>query len=72
MKNAPKNSNLIILFVLNLMCSATMFAANPTPPPPTPPPPPGLPIDNGIVVLIGVAILYGWYITKNRFKSATK
>ena len=29
------------------------------PPPAPPPPPPGLPIDNGILILFIVAILYG-------------
>ena len=31
----------------------------PTPPPPMPPPPPGLPIDNGIIILFVLALVYG-------------
>ncbi|WP_296311383.1 hypothetical protein [Winogradskyella sp. UBA3174] len=31
------------------------------PPPPPPPPPPGMPIDNGILILIGVGLIYGIY-----------
>ena len=31
------------------------------PPPPMPPPPPGLPIDDGIIALFIVALLYGVY-----------
>ncbi|MDC0006515.1 hypothetical protein OAE03_00750 [Winogradskyella sp.] len=31
------------------------------PPPPPPPPPPGLPIDNGILILALVGLIYGMY-----------
>lgn len=33
----------------------------PTPPPPGPPPPPGLPIDDGIIPLFVIALIYGVY-----------
>lgn len=40
---------------------------NPRPPEPqtlgTPPPPPGFPIDNGVMVLFAVALIYGIYKT---------
>jgi hypothetical protein len=45
------------------------------PPPPrrrglTPPPPPGLPIDENIFLLVGIAILFGIYIiNKNNLKT---
>ncbi len=32
-----------------------------TPPPPMPPPPPGLPIDNGVMALFIIAMVYGIY-----------
>lgn len=36
------------------------ITAQVTPPPPVPPPP-GLPIDDGVVVLCGIALLFGFY-----------
>jgi hypothetical protein len=50
-----------ILLALILLPLAGCFAAPGEPPPPTPPPPPGLPIDNGILVLLIVSVLYGLY-----------
>ncbi|MDX6746379.1 hypothetical protein SHK09_06220 [Polaribacter sp. PL03] len=32
------------------------------PPPAPPPPPPGLSIDNGVYVLLAIAILYGIFV----------
>ena len=43
------------------------FAA-PHPPPPTgkkPPPPPGLPIDENILIIVMIAVLFGIYIIYN-------
>lgn len=48
-------------YILGFLCP-TVFAA-PGPPPPGVPPPPGLPIDNGLEVLLVVAILFGLYKT---------
>lgn len=52
-----KKTYVSILFVLiSFVCSAQM------PPPPQPPPGPvGLPIDNGIVVLLITGVLFGIY-----------
>ena len=41
------------------------------PPPPQPPPPPGFPIDNGIVVLFVLAIVYGLYKAYKLSKTKT-
>jgi len=46
-----------ILFVLISFVCVAQGGHNP--PPPTPPPPPGLPIDGGVLVVIGLALLYG-------------
>jgi hypothetical protein len=62
MKMAPKIPNLSVLLVL--IASNAAFA-NKTPPPPTPPP--GTPIDNGILILLGMGIVYAFYLTKNTF-----
>lgn len=50
------NKNKIYLFAFILLVSSNTFAQGPPPPPP----PPGLPIDNGIYILIGTALLYGF------------
>jgi hypothetical protein len=42
------------------------------PPPAPPPPPPGLPIDNGILILFIVALLYGSFIIINNIKRKTQ
>jgi hypothetical protein len=45
-----------ILFVLiSFVCAAQVSG----PPPPSPPPPPGLPIDGGILALLGLGLVYG-------------
>jgi len=48
-----------------LLCSIgyVCVAQGSNPPPPMPPPPPGLPIDNGLIILFIVALIYG--IVKN-------
>lgn len=46
-----------ILFVLiSFVCLAQ--GGNP-PPPPSPPPPPGLPIDGGLLTILGLGVIYG-------------
>ena len=46
-----------ILFVLISFVSVAQGSGNP--PPPTPPPPVGLPIDGGILAVLGLGLLYG-------------
>ncbi|MCK0123267.1 hypothetical protein MWU76_02530 [Gelidibacter sp. F2691] len=55
----------------NIACTAVLFMeiagvfGQQKPPPPTPQtlatPPPGLPIDNGLIILFAIAIIYGVY-----------
>ncbi len=55
-----------ILLMLSIISISTAYAAggNP-PPPPTGPPPPGFPIDNGILILLFLALTLGFtYIKK--------
>lgn len=56
----------LIIFVLGMM---NAFAVNPVPPSPVgrrrPPPPPGLPIDENILTMMLVALLFGIYIIYN-------
>ncbi len=55
-----KNKTLLIL-VLFFVVSIKGMAQFVTPPPPQPPPPPGLPVDNGVVVLLVLGVIYGVY-----------
>jgi len=60
-------ANKFFMTTLFLLGSFVLFAG-PTPPPPNfkkPPPPPGLPIDENILILIIIAILFGIYIIYN-------
>ena len=59
MNTAPQKFSLLLLFFLSMV--TTVSAAPGDPPPPTPPPPPGLPIDNGLIFLIVIGLLYGLY-----------
>ena len=69
MNIAPKN---LILSLLVSLATFFAYAAPPVgPPPPTPPPPPGLPIDNGVLLLVFVAMIYGFY-TLRKFKLQSK
>lgn len=54
-----------ILVLILILAQFTAFAADP--PPPTPPPPPGLPISDGLVVLLITALIFGIY-TINKIK----
>ena len=60
-------ANKFFIIMIYLLGVSNAFAA-PHPPPPTgkkPPPPPGLPIDENILVLLFVAVLFGMYIIYN-------
>lgn len=59
MNTAPQKFSLLLLFFLSMV--TTISAAPGDPPPPTPPPPPGVPIDNGLIYLIAIGLLYGLY-----------
>ena len=55
------NKNLLVISEFLLSFIPT-FADEPAPPPPTlPPPPPGLPIDNSVIILILISVIYGLY-----------
>ncbi|MBY0487922.1 MAG: hypothetical protein K2P85_12160 [Flavobacteriaceae bacterium] len=66
MKIVPNKK--IVVFA-GLLCSNFIFAA-PTPPEPIPPTPPGLPLDSGLLVLIFVSIIYGFYKIYNLKKAS--
>lgn len=70
MKNAPVNSYKFILIVLSLLSSTFGFSSNTPPPPPTPFPP-GLPINQGelflVVMAIGIAL---YFFSKRSNKTA--
>jgi hypothetical protein len=60
-------ANKFFMTALFFLGSIVLFAG-PTPPPPNfkrPPPPPGLPIDDSILILVAIAILFGIYIIYN-------
>ena len=49
----------IIASILFVLISFVCIAQGSGPPPPSPPPPPGLPIDGGILALLGLGLVYG-------------
>jgi len=49
----------ILASILFVLISFVCVAQSSGPPPPSPPPPPGLPIDGGLLALLGVGIFYG-------------
>jgi hypothetical protein len=57
---------LLLVFLLGTMYAFAGNADGPPAPSPTgkkkPPPPPGLPIDENIMILVVIAILFGMYI----------
>ena len=60
MNTVPQKFSLLLLSFLSMV--TTIYAAPGDPPPPPPPtPPPGLPIDNGLIYLIFIGLLYGLY-----------
>ncbi len=67
MNIAPKK------IILSLLATALCFSvyAQQNPPPPPDPGPPGLPINDNILILLLVGLIYGVYILK-RFKFQTK
>ncbi|MGB6269730.1 MAG: hypothetical protein WBF67_12055 [Olleya sp.] len=56
-----KKNKKIITLVLSLLISIVGVAQIVTPPPPQQPPPVGLPIDNGVVLLVVLGVIYGGY-----------
>lgn len=63
---------LLIFFLFGMLSAFAGNGAGSGPPSPTgkTPPPPGLPIDENIFLLVGIAILFGIYIIyKNNLKT---
>lgn len=58
-----QNKYIIASFLVFIVGFASMAQGSGTPPPPGPPPPPGLPIDDSIIVLFVIALVYGMYKT---------
>lgn len=56
-----KKNKKIITLVLSLLISIVGVAQIVTPPPPQQPPPVGLPIDNCVVLLVVLGVIYGAY-----------
>ena len=68
MNTYSKKFSLTLLLIFSVF--STISAAPGDPPPPTPPPPPGLPIDNGIIYLLILGLIYGFYkLNKLKFQS---
>ena len=60
MKIVP--NRLVIILVVFLLQGTALFAeTGPPPPQSTPPPPPGLPLDDGIFILVFLSICFGIY-----------
>lgn len=60
--------NIILLFFAT---TQFLLAAPPTPPAPQPqttPPPPGLPIEDGLMLLMVLGLIYSFYKFKERLK----
>ncbi len=55
MKKKKTTITTALFSVISIMCAAQ------GPPPPLPPPPVGLPIDNGLIILLALGLLYGAY-----------
>ncbi len=49
----------ILASILFVLISFVCVAQSSGPPPPSPPPPPGLPVDGGLLALLGIGLLYG-------------
>ena len=49
----------ILASILFVLISFVCVAQGSGPPPPSPPPPPGLPIDGGILAVLGLGLVYG-------------
>ena len=59
MKIAP--NRVVIILVVFFLQQTSVFAAPEPPPPSSPPPPPPLPLDEWIVLLVVISILFGIY-----------
>lgn len=69
-KKVPVLITTICLFLNVIVC----YAATPPPPPPPggPPPPLGFPIDENIIAVVVMAVIYGFYIVyKHHLKQKT-
>ncbi len=59
----------ILIFTVLLLSNIVCFAQDVDPPPPSGPNPPGLPIDQNILLLLIVGLIYGaysiWFSSKN-------
>jgi hypothetical protein len=62
MNISPQRTKLNLLIFLTAISTYTANAGGVPPPPPRAPGPPGLPIDNGLLLLACIAIVYGIYI----------
>lgn len=51
------------IFLLGVILLSFNQAYSDIPPPPPPTPPPGTPIDSGLVILLFIAISFGYYMT---------
>ena len=56
--NIMPNKSMFASILFFFMASLSMAQG---PPPPTPPPPPGLPVDDGVMGLFLLALIYGVY-----------
>jgi|GEM_PF-940922 len=65
MKFVPKTvltiTSVAVFTLATAMIAGVSLAAPNPPPPSSPPPPPGTPIDSGIIVLMGFAVILGLY-----------
>jgi len=75
MKAVSSKYFFLLVFLLGTFYAIAGNPAGPPVPSPTgkkPPPPPGLPIDENIIILIIIALLFGIYIIyDNRLKAKT-
>ena len=60
-----------VVGLLMLLVGGTVLYAAPGPPSPKPPPPPKLPIDNYIVVMVLLSMLYGFYVINYKLQQKT-
>lgn len=69
MKIVPKRSLTLLALIFPI---ADALAEAPPPPSMPPPPPPGLPIDGGILILMGAALIFGIYTLYTHKKTPVK
>lgn len=74
MKKNITSTALVLFLLISVYGTAQSMmpaASGGVPPPPPPPvPPPGLPIDNGIIVLIVLGLIYGVYKLVSKGKAS--